>query len=88
LILIRSPEKNNNNNFCDGKGSIILNAPSRKGSSYIRTTKKDTNEINEKRALGEIYNFIKIKFNNPNLEKYQEGNFQLNLPFHVKKNKI
>ena len=56
----------------------------RKGSSYIRSIKKENNKIAEKRALGELYNLITYKFNN-STETELEGNFQLNLniPYQV-----
>ena len=62
----------------------ILQNPSRKESSYIRSNKKQTNEIAEKLALGELYNFIRYKFNN-STENDLEGNFQINLniPYQV-----
>lgn len=58
-----------------------------RGSSYVRTLKKESTEFGEKRALGELYNFIKFKFSsNLTKENDLEGNFHINLsiPYHVK----
>lgn len=89
LILIQKNQDNyNNNNYCSRRGSIILKAPSRKGSSYIRSTKKDISEAMEKRYLDDLYNLIRFKFNELSLEDDLQGNFQLNLniPYIVRKN--